>query len=530
MNLKNISEIKDHLKRLSGLMDLPENHLKKLSNLKNRLQSFSVNRCGLFYDFSRQRVNSEIMERLFNFADIMEVKEKFRSMMSGEKVNCSEGRAALHTASRSQKDIFTNNRNITDEIASINGEIRSFSDGVRDGDLRGSTGERFRSIVVVGIGGSTLGTQFVYNALKGRSVDTIKTYFLSSIDIENFKTICDKTDPESTLWIVISKSFSTIETLSNKNLIDNYLKDQNLEAKKHIVTITSKPDSCGDVLKTFPMFDFIGGRYSVTSAVGGVPLSIAFGFSVFEEFLTGAYGMDHHAGNSESKENLPLIAALINIWNSHYLDYNTVGVIPYSNPLRKIIPHLKQLTMESNGKSVDINGEKLTVRSGMITFGDQGTNAQHSFFQLAHQGQPFPVDFIGVVKPNHEKDQGIYRGVTNHQEMWANMVSQAKALAEGRFSEDKSRHFEGNRPSSTLLIESLSPMNIGKLLSFYEAKTVFEAFLLNINPFDQFGVELGKINANDIRDEIAHRNEGKKLKKGDDITEYYINTLFSGEI
>jgi glucose-6-phosphate isomerase len=511
-------------------MDLPENHLKKLSIEKNRLHEFSVNGCGVFFDFSRQRVNIEIMNRLFDFAKQMGVKEKFCYMISGEKVNLSEKRAALHTASRSQKDLYLENINITKDIASINEDIKSFSRDVRCGNLKGSTGKSFNSIVVVGIGGSTLGTQFVYNALSGISKKNIKTYFLSSVDVGNFKTICGKTDPERTLWIVISKSFATIETLSNKNLIDNYLKDKNLAPKDHMVTITSNPDSCGDVLKTFPMFDFVGGRYSVTSAVGGVPLSIALGFSVFKEFLEGACEMDQHAEKSEPKENSPLIAALINIWNNHYLKYNTLGVIPYSNPLRKITPHLKQLTMESNGKSVDIDGEKLLSRSGMIVFGDQGTNAQHSFFQLAHQGQGFPVEFIGVVKPYHEKEQGLYRGVTNHQELWANMVSQAKGLAEGKSSEDKNRHFEGNRPSSTVLIESLSPLNIGKLLSFYESKTVFEAFLLNINPFDQFGVELGKVNANDIRDEIAHRNQGnEKTKKSDDITKFYINTLFNGE-
>ncbi|MCP3925692.1 MAG: glucose-6-phosphate isomerase [Desulfobacterales bacterium] len=516
-------------------MDLPENHLKHLSKHNNRLTDFSIDDCGIFFDFSRQRVNGEILSSLIELANEMGVKEKFQSMVAGDRINFSEKRAALHTAVRSSKSVYLDDLNIKPEMDQVKKEIRVFSEDVRNGKIKGTTGKNITNIVVVGIGGSTLGTQYVFNALEGLGNNPINTCFLSSVDIENFRAIQNKIDAEQTIWIIISKSFSTVETLSNENLVKLFLIDNNLDPAKHIVTITSKgsPGNCrNDILKSFPMFDFIGGRFSVTSAVGGVPISIGLGFSVYEEILKGAELMDLHAENKEPEENLPLIAALINIWNNHYLNYNAIGIIPYATPLLKLIFHLQQLMMESNGKSFDVNENKLLNRSGMIVFGDQGTNAQHSFFQLAHQGQAFPIEFIGVVKPYHEEHQKLYKGVTNHQELWANMISQAKTLAEGNDSKDKNRYFEGNRPSSTILIESLSPLNIGKLLSFYEAKTVYEAFLININPFDQFGVELGKENANDIRSEIEKRNNDISIKpeKSDEITEFYLNALFSGKI
>jgi glucose-6-phosphate isomerase len=356
------------------------------------------------------------------------------------------------------------------------------------------------------------------------------------VDIHNFGQIASRINPETTLWIVISKSYTTAETMANANQARIFMEDKGLDPSKHFITVTSKgspgDDPAAPILDSFHMFDFIGGRYSVTSAVGGVPLSLYLGYDVFERFLKGANEMDIHANNAPDNENLPLIAALISVWNNNFLGYPAQGIIPYATPLCKLAPHIQQLNMESNGKSVQMGGEPLDIDSGQIIFGEPGTNAQHSFFQLAHQGRPFPIDFIGVVTPQYMQYQTKSKGVTNHQELWANLISQPMALAVGKDSKDKARYFSGNRPSSTILLNDLSPENVGRLLAFYEAKTVFEAFIWGINPFDQFGVELGKTMASGIRNEIKMKNENENYNfdKSDPISRFYIETLFSGKV
>jgi glucose-6-phosphate isomerase len=278
------------------------------------------------------------------------------------------------------------------------------------------------------------------------------------------------------------------------------------------------------------MFDFIGGRYSVTSAVGGVPLSLAFGYEVFERFLKGAHEMDMHAKSTEN-ENIPLIASLINVWNFNALNYKAMGIIPYSDALSKLAPHIQQLSMESLGKFVTQDKDLIDYNTGAIIFGEPGTNAQHSFFQLAHQGMAFPIEFIGIINPGYKGEQFKFNGIYNHQELWANMLSQAHSLATGQENADNSRFFPGNRPSSTIIIENLNAENIGKLISFYEAKTIFEGLILNINPFDQFGVELGKINAKCIREEIFKKNvrDEYEINGVDGTSKFYLDLLYSGE-
>jgi glucose-6-phosphate isomerase len=278
------------------------------------------------------------------------------------------------------------------------------------------------------------------------------------------------------------------------------------------------------------MFDFIGGRYSVTSAVGGVPLSLQLGYEAFERFLKGAEEMDRHVLETPVESNLPMTAALIGIWNNNFLGYGTQAIIPYASPLEKFAPHVQQLYMESNGKSATIDGETAGESTGVIVFGEPGTNAQHSFFQLAHQGRPFPIDFIGVVRPQYEAYSATSRGVTNHQELWANLIAQPMALALGKESGDRSRFFPGNRPSSTILLPDLSPESVGRLLSFYEARTVLEAFVWGINPFDQFGVELGKKLADGIRKEMASKNQDAdhEFSGVGPIERFYLARLFSG--
>ena len=454
----------------------PENHLKNLICVPERLVHFSRRAAGILFDFSRQRIDDQTLDLLFSLAVLKALKHRFREMTTGVPINASEKRAVLHTAARSfsESPIIVNGRDVVPEIAHERDRIESFSKQVRAGEITGTTGKPFAHVVVVGIGGSYLGTEFVYNGM-GAWVDSrLQLHFLSNVDIHQFGDITSKIDPEATLWIIVSKSYTTSETLANEAQARTYMQEKGLDPSRHLIAVTGK-GSPGDnpadsVLKTFHMFDFIGGRFSVTSAVGGVALSLAFGYEIFERFLRGAEEMDRHVLEADEKDNLPLIAALISVWNHRFLGYRSQAVVPYASPLDKLAPHIQQLHMESNGKSVTTACEKLTEPAGFIVFGEPGTNAQHSFFQLAHQAQPFPIEFIGVLRPKYGAHLSRSKGVTNHQELWANMISQASALAIGKADENPAKHFPGNRPSSTLLIGDLAPENIGRLLSFYEAK------------------------------------------------------------
>lgn len=521
----------------AAIMKRPEKHLKHLIEEKDRLINFSLKGAGIFYDFSRQRMDDKTMDLLFDLAETRTLKQQFIAMVNGEKVNVTENRAALHTAARNFSDnpVFVDGKDVMPEIRKVRDDIREFASKVHEGKITGSTGKPFRHVVVIGIGGSYLGTEFVVQALDPLADKNIEITFLSNVDIHNFGSIASTIDPETTLWIVISKSYTTAETMANANHANAFMKEKDLDPAQHFVTVTSMgspgDDPSNPVLSSFHMFDFIGGRYSVTSAVGGVPLSLYLGYERFERFLRGAQDMDLHAQDASVEENIPLIAALISIWNNNFLGYPSHAIIPYASPLSKLAAHIQQLNMESNGKSVTKHGKPLYEPSGTIIFGEPGTNAQHSFFQLAHQGRPFPIDFIGVINPHYKQYQSQSKGVTNHQELWSNLIAQPQALAIGKEDENPAKSFSGNRPSSTLILNDLSPENIGRLLSFYEAKTVFEAFIWDINPFDQFGVELGKILATDIRKQMAIKNINSEhsLDHVDPITKFYLETLFSGK-
>jgi glucose-6-phosphate isomerase len=521
----------------AAIMKRPEKHLKHLIEEKDRLINFSLKGAGIFYDFARQRLDKRTMDLLFELAETRKLKQQFIAMVSGEKVNVTENRAALHTAARNFSDnsVFVDGKDVMPEIRKVRDDIREFTSKIHEGKITGSTGKPFRHVVVIGIGGSYLGTEFVVQALDPLADKNIKIMFLSNVDIHNFGSIASTIDPETTLWIVISKSYTTAETMANANQAYAFMKEKGLDPAQHFVTVTSMgspgDDPSNPVLSSFHMFDFIGGRYSVTSAVGGVPLSLYLGYERFERFLRGAQDMDLHAQDASVEENIPLIAALISIWNNNFLGYPSHAIIPYASPLSKLAAHIQQLNMESNGKSVTKQGKPLDEPSGTIIFGEPGTNAQHSFFQLAHQGRPFPIDFIGIINPHYKQYQSQSKGVTNHQELWSNLIAQPQALAIGKEDENPAKSFSGNRPSSTLILNDLSPENIGRLLSFYEAKTVFEAFTWDINPFDQFGVELGKILATDIRKQMAIKNINSEhsFDHVDPITKFYLETLFSGK-
>ena len=532
------SQVWNQLIQHADIMNLPENHLKHLLTDNSRLEKFSLKAAGIFYDFSRQRIDEKTMDLLVELAEFKKLKQRFAEMVSGEKVNVTENRPALHTAARnfSNDPVLVDGKDVMPSIRQVRDDIKTFVSAIHEGKTTGCTGKPFNTVVVIGIGGSYLGTEFVANALHFLADKNIEMMFLSNVDIHNFGKIVSIIDVERTLWIVISKSYTTAETMANANQVLAFIEEKGLDPAKHFVTVTSKgspgDDSANPVLSSFHMFDFIGGRYSVTSAVGGVPLSLYLGYERFERFLKGAEEMDLHASHSTESKNIPLMAALISVWNNNFLGYPAQAIIPYASPLSKLAAHIQQLSMESNGKSVTKDGNPLDEPTGGIIFGEPGTNAQHSFFQLAHQGRPFPIDFIGVIVPHYKQYQNQSKGVTNHQELWSNLIAQPTALAQGKGDENPAKIFSGNRPSSTILLNDLSPENIGRLLAFYEAKTVFEAFIWGINPFDQFGVELGKILATDIRKEMALKNQDKShtFENVDPISKFYLNTLFSGSL
>lgn len=531
----NESPVWNRLIQHADFMNLPEKHLKRLLADNSRLEKYSLKAAGIFYDFSRQRIDKKTMDLLIELAEFRKLKQRFDDMVSGKKVNVTENRPALHTAARNFSDdpVLVDGIDVMPSIRQVRNDIKTFVSTIHEGKTVGSTGKPFNTLVVIGIGGSYLGTEFVANALHFLAEKNMKMLFLSNVDIHNFGKIASIIDLERTLWIVISKSYTTAETLANTNQVRAFIEDKGLDPAKHFVTVTSKgspgDDPANPVLSSFHMFDFIGGRYSVTSAVGGVPLSLYLGYERFERFLKGAEEMDLHARQATERKNIPLLAALISVWNNNFLGYPAQAIIPYASPLSKLAPHIQQLSMESNGKSVTKSGNLLDEPTGGIIFGEPGTNAQHSFFQLAHQGRPFPIDFIGVIHPYFKQYQNQSKGVTNHQELWSNLIAQPFALAQGKEDANPAKSFSGNRPSSTILLNNLSPENIGRLLAFYEAKTVFEAFIWDINPFDQFGVELGKILATDIRKEMAMKNqdESHTFENVDPISKFYLSTLFS---
>ncbi|MDA8142343.1 MAG: glucose-6-phosphate isomerase [Desulfobacteraceae bacterium] len=524
------------LKKRATVMKRPQSHLRNLLQKPDRLARYSAEGGGLFFDYSRQRLDDTTRQLLFDLDKKLRLRKRFEQMCAGAQLNVTEKRAVLHTACRNfgQAPILVDGKDIMPDIRRVRDQIKAFCGQIHGGQITGANGKPFRHVVVIGIGGSYLGPEFVSTALTPLADRGIALHYLANVDIDNFGAVAAAIDPPTTLWVVISKSYTTAETSANTVAAEEFMRAQGLDPAKHMVTVTSKGSPGDDpnrpVLQTFHMFDYIGGRYSVTSAVGGVPLSLFLGYDCFEAFLKGAAEMDQHALNAPVEENLPLLAALISVWNTTYLGYQQQGIIPYASPLAKLAPHVQQLNMESNGKAVDVKGKFLPEPAGMVIFGEPGTNAQHSFFQLAHQGKPFPIDFIGARKPHHPQYASRSKGVTNHQELWANLIAQAQALALGKEDKDKARYFSGNRPSSTIIMEDLGPENIGRLLSFYEARTVYEGFIWGINSFDQFGVELGKKLADGLRGHMAERNRNSNYDFGgvDSISKFYLQLLFDG--
>ncbi|PIE71799.1 MAG: glucose-6-phosphate isomerase [Deltaproteobacteria bacterium] len=500
------------LSALAARLNPPEHLLASLLEQDNRSADFMRHASGLAFDFTRQRITRDVFHALMQLAAETGVHERFQALARGETVNTTENRQVLHMVCRDQEGKLLLNPQAQSTAARIHTErerILSFAESVIDETVTGCTGKPFQDIVVIGIGGSHLGTRAIHAALSPLFGTRFRLYFLTSVYGGQFHQVIQDVRPDQTLFIFISKSFKTIESISNAGLVAEFMRSHGLSPEQHWVTISNANahdripgDGAGDILARFIVEASIGGRYSVTSTVGILPLALSLGVDTVRRFLRGCADMDHHALSAPAGRNLPLISAMISVWNNHFLGYPAVAVVPYLSILRDFISHLQQLYMESNGKQITNKAAGISdAASSVFLFGEVGTDAQHSFFQLAHQGRPLPIEFIGTLTPVFASDQNLTsEGVTRHMEMWSNLLAQADSLALGfTHPSDPNRFYPGNRPSSILTLDAYTPETVGALLSFYEARTIFEGFVWGINPFDQFGVERGKTIAADYR-------------------------------
>jgi glucose-6-phosphate isomerase len=481
----------------------------------NRVNAFHLQWEDFLLDYSKNKMTEETFQLLLELAEETELKKAIQLQFQGENINETEGRAVLHTALRTAENqpILVANENIIPEIAAVKNKIKTFSESIISGEKKGFTNLPFTDIVNIGIGGSDLGPAMAVEALQFYK-NHLNVHFVSNIDGDHVAEILKKLNPETTLFVVVSKTFTTQETLSNAETIKKwFLQFGNQEAiAQHFVAVSTNIEKATEFgiheTNIFPMWDWVGGRFSLWSAVG-LSLVLSIGYSNFEQLLLGAQKMDSHFQTAEFHENLPVILALIGIWHNNFFDAETEAIIPYSQYLQKLVPYLQQAVMESNGKSVDRNGNPVDYQTGTIIWGEPGSNSQHAFFQLLHQGTKLiPVDFIGF-------KQSLHGEVSHHQKLMSNFFAQTEALLMG-ISEEAIRNqatssnekvipykvFEGNKPSNTLLIDQLTPESLGKLLALYEHKIFVQGIIWNIYSYDQWGVELGKKLATTILDEI----------------------------
>ncbi len=388
--------------------------------------------------------------------------------------------------------------------------LRHFFEELEQKKIVNHRGESFTTMVQVGIGGSDLGPRALYLALKKYQIAGRSARFIANVDPDDTAEVLDSIDLSRTLFNVVSKSGTTLETLTNERMVRSALKAAGLDPAQHLVSVTgsgSPMDNPQQYLRSFYMFDYIGGRYSATSMVGGVTLGFALGYDTFVEILQGAHAVDVGAEKKDIRENVPLLMALIGIWNRNFLGYSTLAILPYSQALLRFPAHLQQCDMESNGKSVTRGGNPVSWDTGPVIWGEPGTNGQHAFYQLLHQGSTVvPAEFIGFRQSQYERDIEV-ESTTSQQKLVANMLAQSLALAMGQKNDNPNKWFGGNRPSTVLIGDRLTPFTMGALLALYENKIAFQGFCWNINSFDQEGVQLGKVLATRVLKEIAAHNE-----------------------
>jgi glucose-6-phosphate isomerase len=490
-----------------------ELHLKQLfAEDPQRNERFTVEALDLYFDYSKHRITAETIQLLIQLARESGLREHIDAMFAGEKINVTEKRSVLHVALRAPRDqqIFSDGKDVVPEVHTVLDKMAEFGTQVRSGAWTGHTGKRIRNVINIGIGGSDLGPVMAYEALKYYSQRDLNFRFVSNVDGTDFVEATRDLDAEETLFIICSKTFTTLETMTNAHSARewalNALKDEQAVAKHFVAVSTNTPkvQEFGiDSANMFGFWDWVGGRYSMDSAIG-LSTMIAIGPEQFRAMLSGFHAMDEHFRTAPFERNLPALMGLLVVWYNAFFDAQTVAVLPYEQYLKRFPAYLQQLTMESNGKSVTLQGTKVDYQTGAIYWGEPGTNGQHSFYQLIHQGTKLiPCDFIGFA-------QSLNPLGKHHDMLLANVFAQAEALAFGRTSAEPYRMFEGNRPSTTLLAERLTPETLGKLVALYEHSVFTQGTIWQIDSFDQWGVELGKALAEKIVPELAN-TEAPKL-------------------
>jgi len=507
------------------------------ANDTTRTTKFNFQWNDFLVDYSKNIIDQETMSLLVELAKEVHLEEAIAKYFGGDIINQTENRAVLHTALRAKETAIINvdGVNVIPEVFEVKNKIKNFTNEVVSGTRKGYTGKPFTDIVNIGIGGSDLGPVMVVEALQYYK-NHLNVHFVSNVDGDHVNEVIKKLNPETTLFVIVSKTFTTQETLTNSETIREwFLKSASQEdVAKHFVAVSTNlqkvtefginPDN------VFPMWDWVGGRFSLWSAVG-LSISLAVGFDNYDQLLAGANEMDEHFKTADFDENIPLVLALLSIWYNNFFGAESEALIPYTQYLQKLAPYLQQGTMESNGKSVGRDGKPVDYQTGTIIWGEPGTNAQHAFFQLIHQGTKLiPTDFIGFVKP-------LYGNDDHHDKLMSNFFAQTEALMNGKsqeqvqaefdkqgLSEEKAKYllpfkvFSGNKPTNTILIQKLTPKSLGSLVALYEHKIFVQGIIWNIFSYDQWGVELGKQLANSILDEI----HSKKVNSHDSSTEFLL--------
>lgn len=494
----------------------------------DRAKKFSVNLEAMYVDYSKNRINDRTMKLLLNLARECDLENKIKAMFKGDKINVTERRPVLHIALRNRANtpIYVDGKNVMPQINEVLAKMKKFSDAVRFGEFKGQTGKKLTNIVNIGIGGSDLGPVMACEALRKYWAKDINCYFISNIDGTACAEVLNKVDPETTLFIVASKTFTTIETLTNARTCRKWLVDALGEhaVAKHFVALstnTKEVEKFGiNPENMFEFWDFVGGRYSMWSAIGLI-IAIAVGFENFERMLEGAYAMDQHFYNTDFEHNIPVILGMLGIWYNNFFGLHRYVVIPYDQYLQYVPMYLQQLDMESNGKFVAMNGEYVKYATGPVLFGGAGTNVQHSFFQLIHQGTEIvPMDFVIPAISHNEIGE-------HHEILVANVLAQGEALMRGKTVKEaaaelkkagksreeinylkKFKSFEGNRPSNTIVFKKMDPYTLGMLIAMYEHKVFVQGVVWNVDSFDQYGVELGKQMALSILPELQGTASG----------------------
>lgn len=480
------------------------------TNDPQRFEKMSLRVGGLFLDYSKHHVSDEVLAKLIELADHSALVQRRAQMFSGDIINVTENRPVLHTALRHLGDepVYVDGEDVMPEITRTREQIKLFSEAVRSGEWKGYSGKRIKDVVNIGIGGSDLGPNMAVRALLKYRHPELHFHFVSNVDGTHIQKVLSRLDPATTLFIVSTKTFSTQETLLNAKtarrwFLENAGEDADVGAH-FIAASTNRKAAMEFGIREENVFEFwawVGGRYSMWSSIG-LPIALSIGFEGFIELLEGAHEMDNHFINAPFSQNMPVLMALIGIWYINFIGAETQAIVPYDQALNQLPSFLQQLDMESNGKSVDIFGHPVNYKTGPIVWGQTGSNGQHAFFQLLHQGTRYvPIDFIASLKPEP--------GVEDHHfALLTNMLAQANAFMEGSQGDSKelSQHdpysCPGNRPSSTLLLDELTPKNLGALIALYEHKVFVQGVIWNINSFDQWGVQLGKRIAGEISERI----------------------------